>query len=820
MEFLGWHYTEGIRFYLLRYWYSLRAINHYFSLNLLLFTLFAPWKRLVERKTRAGFDLVEWFERMSFNLVSRGIGAVVRLVLFLSGFLILAAVAVGGLLGLLVWVVIPLLSIKIYLMRKGAPREFAERLAVAIKRNPESGVKMAFENEAGKFVLQHVGLTLTEISAGTKLQKIEMGEFVPESYEQLVAWLVEKGAWEEEFFRRKAMTAEDLVRGAAWWDRKRGKESLVEDIPSLGSPGIGLELLYGYTPTLDKFSINLGLPQSFSHHLIGRQNVVSRMERVLTSGNSVVLVGPPGVGKKTVVLEFAQRARRGQLGAKMTYKRVLELDFNFLFSESIDLNQKKARLAGILGEAASAGNVILVMRDLHRVTHPDLEGLDFTDVFESYLEKRELMVIAIAANHEYERFIAPNMRLRKFLETVEVTQPTKEEAMEILLEAAENWERRSRVVITVEALREVLKQSDRYISETPFPEKALEVLDAVVMYEEQEGGDGVVNVDDVNSVLAEKTGVSFTRITEGEKKKLTNLEEIIHERLIDQEVAVRLIAQILRGKAVGVVKTDRPLGSFLFLGPTGVGKTETAKVLAEVYYGSSEQILRFDMAEYAGKEGLERLIGTAAGGEPGGMTTAIKNRPASLLLLDEIEKAPAAVFNLFLTLLDEGMMTDAMGRKINCRHLFVVATSNAGAEYIRKLVSKGVKGEELQRKVVDYVLKKQIFSPEFVNRFDGTVVYEPLGKSELTKIAQLMVDQLAKNLKEKGVGVEFNEEALTRLVELGYDPAFGARPMRRVIEIEAGDMIGKAILAGEIKGGDEIVVLAGEGKEKFGWKKR
>jgi ATP-dependent Clp protease ATP-binding subunit ClpA len=276
-----------------------------------------------------------------------------------------------------------------------------------------------------------------------------------------------------------------------------------------------------------------------------------------------------------------------------------------------------------------------------------------------------------------------------------------------------------------------------------------------------------------------------------------------------------LIGKILRSKATGVAETNRPLGSFLFLGPTGVGKTETAKVLSKVYYGEHSPILRFDMAEYAGEEGLPRLIGSQVTNQPGVLTTAIKNRPASLLLLDEIEKAPPQISNLFLSLLDEGVITDAFGRKINCQHLFVIATSNAGSEYIRQAVTQGTDREDLQNSVVNHVLEQGIFSPEFINRFDGVVVYEPLKPEHLELVARLLLDELAKNMQRKSIYLEFSPAAVTKLAREGYEPAFGARPMRRIIEVNLGDLIGKALLADEIKEGDSLKIEPAEGSKLF-----
>ena len=431
------------------------------------------------------------------------------------------------------------------------------------------------------------------------------------------------------------------------------------------------------------------------------------------------------------------------------------------------------------------------------------------------MEKKHLKIIVSTTSVEYERFISPNMRLRKFFETVDVKPVSKEVALEIMVEAAKNWEYSGKVILTMPTMRKILEESDRYITETPFPEKALELLDSVVTYRTQKGGTNVITIDDANAVLAEKTGISFSTITKEEKERLINIEELIHKRLVNQETAVSLIGKSLRGRSVGAVKEERPLGSFLFLGPTGVGKTETAKVLARVYYGDESSILRFDMADYAGVEGFERLIGSVNRNLPGSLTTGIKNRPASLLLLDEIEKSSTDILNLFLTLLDEGVITDAFDKKINGRHLFVIATTNAGAEYIRELVSKGVTGEALQKETIEYVLKERIFSPEFLNRFDGVVVYEPLSFENLAKVAKLVMEDLAKNLRKKDIILEVREDTAVKLAQEGYDPAFGARPIRRIVDLHIADIIGKAILEDKIKAGDRISIFPSDKKLEF-----
>lgn len=814
MEFLVWHYTEGFSFYLNRWVFYTQWINHYFSLTTLLTTLFAPWKRLIEEDRSPGFNIQKYFEAFMFNIISRGIGAVVRFTLFWAGLIMLLLVYFGGAIGIVVWVVLPIVGLPSFLRWRRRPEEFMQALQLELKETNKDPFAVIFESSAGKFLLEHLGLTPSELKANTTLNIKIFSRKVLKSFDQMVKLLIDNKVWKQDYLRKMGLKDEDFILAAKWWNDQRAVETQIAGDDFFGRPGIGLELLYGYTPTLNLYSIDLSAPQSFSHRLIGRENVVQQMERVLTSGASVNLIGKPGVGKKTVVLEFAHRAAQGKLGSQMSYRRVLELDYNSLLSSSGDLNQKKTQFGQILAEASYAGNIILMIRDIHRLTNSQVEGYDFTDTLDKYMEEKELKIISVATPSDYERYISQNMRLRKYLKEVEVTPPTKEEAMQILVQSAMRWESIKRITITVPVLRKILDESDKYISEVPFPEKALEILDSVVFYREQNGG-GVTTVDDANAVLAEKTGVSFTRLTEAEKKQLGNLEETIHQRLVNQNAAVDLIAKSLRGRSVGIKKESRPVGSFLFLGPTGVGKTETAKVLSRVYYGSEDAILRFDMAEYAGNEGLERLIGSVEKNQPGMLTTAIKNKPASLLLLDEFEKASPEIYNLFLTLLDEGSITDAFGRKVGCRHLFVIATSNAGAEYIRQMVNSGAKGSDLQDKLTNYVLEKGIYTPELLNRFDGVVVYEPLQPQHLEKIAELLLKELSEGLKQKNIYLQATPEAAQKLAVDGYDPAFGARPMRRIIDLVLGDLIGKAMLSGEIVAGDKFNIVPGKDKEQF-----
>ena len=778
MDYLSWHYSIGLKIFIKKWYFALARVNHYFSLPQLLLTLFSPWKRLLEEEKLTGFHPIRELEQLTFNLISRGIGACVRLVLFVAGCLVMSAVLFAGILGFFIWLIIPFVSYP-YFFKNFHPR-------------PASV----------EFLLSHAGLSDLKL-----LKSLP----VFSSLMKLVDHLTQLPGFSPDKLRHLGVTVDDLHLAARWWDQLNEVSDPLSESLTFSRAGIGQELVFGYTPQLDKYVTDYTLSHTaFASHLVGREAIVAQVERSLSVGKSVLIIGQPGVGKRTVALEFARRASGGEFGTDMSYKRVLELDYNFLLSDSFDINAKKARLSALLAEAAYAGNVILVLRDLHRLVNPAAEGLDFTDVFEVYFNR--LPIIAVTTQVDYERFLASLARLRKYFDPITITPPSKDEAVSILLNSAISWEAKTGVVVTTPALRAIITGSDRFITDIPFPEKALELLDNVVTYAQRQKLT-TVSVENVNAVLSEKTGVPLARLTARERDLLKNLETALHTHLVNQETAVSSIAKSLRARALGVRDDRRPVGSFLFLGPTGVGKTQTAKVLTETYYGSANYILRYDMAEYSGSEGLLRLIGSSQTNQPGSMTTAIKNRPASLLLLDEIEKSSSEVYNLFLALLDEGEITDGQNRKIVCRHLFVIATSNAAAEFIREQVNAGLHGESLQSAVLEYVQTQHLFSPEFLNRFDGVVVFEPLTPIHLTQIAQLLLTELQENLLQKNLHLQITPELCERLGTDGYDPSMGARPMRRLIDLTLGDLIASAMLNDSLSEGDTFSITSPSPKQ-------
>lgn len=796
MDFFSWHYSLGLNLYFKFYATLVLAVIDYFSLGLLLPTLFSPYKKIIMPEYKHNMSLGERLNIISFNFVSRFIGAIVRLVLLFVGIISLVLIVLSGFLGLIFWVVLPFFSVPLFIKYLSNPQKFTRDTISKANRYPQDSINILLSNRAGKFMAEKLGISLEILLQGCDKKEIKIEKEIL-NYQDLISFLVENEVWSQSFYTQNKLDKRDLVLSAKWWNDTEEKRTLINTDKINIANGIGRELTFGFTPNLDKYGKDLSLEiKGFSHHLIGRKNIVDRIERTFAAQSSVILKGLPGVGKRTVALEFTKRTNR----------RVVEVDLNFLTGETVDINQKKSNLSQILSEAAYAGNIVMLIRDMHRFTNLSVEGLDFTDIFEEVLQKGSLKLIAISTNEDYERFLETNGRIRKYFDAIDVVEPTRDEAMEIAIEAAKDWQTKAGLTITVPTLRKIVDSSDKFVTDTPFPEKALEILTAVVTYHLQKGQGKVLTIEEAETVMSERTGISFASLTQEKSEMLSNLEEILNQKLIGQTDATTLISKVLRSKSSGVVDTKRPIGSFLFLGPTGVGKTETAKVLAKVYFGSADAITRFDMAEYLGENSFDRFLDA--------LTSSIKKHPASLLLLDEIEKAPHEVFNLLLALLDEGMITDRNGARINCSNLFVIATSNAGAEHIRELVSKG-NTENIHKDVTEFVMRAGNFSPELVNRFDSVVVYQPLKEESLNKISRIMLQAIVENMKLKNINVEISEEAIRKLAKDGYEPEFGARPMRRLIDLEIGDLLGKAILENRLSSSDNIKLVVNQTTNSF-----
>ncbi len=396
--------------------------------------------------------------------------------------------------------------------------------------------------------------------------------------------------------------------------------------------------------------------------------------------------------------------------------------------------------------------------------------------------------------------------LGRVFQKVDILEPDQNDALQVLESKVGAIEYENNVMFTFEALEKAVQLSDRYMHESFLPKKAIGVAREVALeVARSKGQNASVTGEDVAHVVSQKTNIPLTNVKEEEKDKLLNLEKHMHERMVGQEEAVKSVAAALRRARTNLKSDARPIATFLFLGPTGVGKTELAKTIAETYFGSETSMVRADMSEYQDTQSIHRLIGAPGSDQGGLLTEAVRKNPFSIVLLDEFEKASPEILNLFLQVFDDGRLTDAAGRTIDFTNAILIATSNAGSQYIQDAVAKGEQLETIKTTLIEEELKTT-YRPELLNRFDGVIVFKPLSQEEVGQIARLMMNQVAKRLEPKGIFFRAEDDAVAAIAEQGYDPKFGARPLRRVIQERVDDAIANVLLQGEVRRRDTIVL--------------
>lgn len=566
------------------------------------------------------------------------------------------------------------------------------------------------------------------------------------------------------------------------------------------------------TPFLDAFSQDLTyLAQNgYLSPFIDREKEIEEIFRVLEAGKgNLVLVGPPGVGKTAIIEGIARKMIQNEVPKILQDKRLVSLSLGRLIAGASAPGEIEKRMQIIIQEIIRAGNIVLFIKDIHNLIGvKTTEGeLDVSEILAEAVGKKYFPLLATSITGQYERYLEPSS-LGQTLTKIEINEPEKNDAILICQAKLAAIEAKNKVFFSYGAIEKAVDLSQRYLYEKFLPQKAIELLEEVAVYVRQKkGAKSFVLKEDVGEIVAFKTGIPSEKITQEEKEKLLLLEKNIHQRIINQEEAVNLVASAIRRARTELRDPKKPIVNLLFLGPTGVGKTELAKTVAEIYFGSEEKIIRLDMSEFQTKESVGRLIGYA--NEPRGiLTEAVRKAPFSLLLLDEIEKAHPDILNLFLQVMDDGRLTDWQGRTVNFTNLIIIGTSNAGTDFIQKELEKGKSIEEIKEVLIKEKLTPY-FRPEFLNRFDAIVVFKPLGKKELFAIAQLILKKLASQLEKKGVSFEATNEAIEELVEKGYDPVFGARPLKRVIQDQVNNALANYLLTGKLSRGDLVILEAG-----------
>lgn len=613
---------------------------------------------------------------------------------------------------------------------------------------------------------------------------------------------------ESKFLFNKKLKEEDLKNILLWASTVFPKEEAgIQPHLSFAGEGFAEDWVYGWTLETKKYAVDLTAQYINEGEPVVRVNEYNQLIEALHKGSSVVLVGEVGSGKDSIVRYFAYESYMGRLAGSLYHQRVYRLMADALLAGANDQGELEERLNLTMQELSHSGNIIIYIPEFQDLLGSKSFDLDLSGAILPYLQNKKLRIIASVSPGSYKKFVEPNKSLLDALSVVNFPEISKEEMLDILFSKTLEIERKNKVSFSYRAVMAAASYSKNYSKERTEPGSAVVLLEDTANAVHL-SNKGIVEEEDVLSQVKKKVHVEVGEPKQVEKSLLLNLEAEIHKRIVSQKEAVSAISEAIRRLRAGLSSSSKPI-SFLFLGPTGVGKTETAKALADVYYGSTERFLRFDMSEFSGSEGIKRFLGAppGEGDEKGQLTEAVYDNPYSLVLLDEFEKADQNILNLFLQVLDDGRLTDNKGKTVSFVNSIIIATSNAASEFIREEVAKGtVVDKNFKQKLIEFLETNGIFKPELLNRFDDIIVFKPLGQSEVLQIAKLLLTEVTKNLKDKDITVMFEEPVIAKIASEGFDRDFGARPLKRYIQDNIEDLIAQKLLKDEIKRGDKLII--------------
>ena len=646
----------------------------------------------------------------------------------------------------------------------------------------------------------------------------EEGELRIDGNIVLFLFLAEGGEEATAFLNEQDLSLQDVKHVLQWeqfhevWDRAVHSwrpERLIQHVGTIGHGWV-----QGYTEQLDAYCTDLG--KGLSEHLTSKIVIhTQKIEQVLqvlsrSADQNVLLLGRPGVGKQALVSNVAKAIRRHEDAHTLPYTRVLFLHSELLVSSA---EHPDAVLLQALNRAMKAGRFILVVDNLSVLVQ--CRKGDVLAVLAKFLRSPKISLLAVADPQAYHVLRSKDPALGELFETVTVDDATRDETLFVLMEHAFHVWERARLRLSYKTLMAVLNLADRYVGSVGFPGKAVVVLDDAALAAQRRGG-RIITEEDVRTAVSVKAHMDVHEISEDERERLLQLEEGIRTRIIGQDEAIEALVSALKRARLDLTERDRPIGTFLFLGPTGVGKTQTAKELACAYFGDREALIRLDMNEFSTADSVKMLVGAPDVSEElaeGELARRVQDRPFSLILLDEIEKAHPAVINVFLQVLDEGQLTDSTGIRTDFRNTIIIATSNAGALFIRDFLRAhgGEKRTDFKKALIDSIIKEKTFTPEFINRFDEVVLYRPLSLESAKRVSLLMLDEIVGDLKEKrGIAVQLEEGVVGAIVERGYSREFGAREMRRTIVDLVENYIADYMLKNDVKRGDTIRIRKGD----------
>lgn len=717
-------------------------LPYFLSVPTLFRTLFSPWKNLIAKKTTVGFSFNEWLSRLSFNLISRLIGFLMRVFIILSFF---------------ICEIVFILALPIILIIFFITLPF-RILITSLQKSEEEKKNIQRDNFIKSRMLQKENLA-------------------------------QVNAWFEVYYLQNLLKRR-------WWT--------IDNLFSI--PPLARDWASGYTPTLEKYTDELtkGEYQGRIKKIVGREKEIEQIEQILSKSQeaNIILVGESGIGRQSIIDEFSRRIYLGKSNSLLNYKRVIRLNLEAILTEFVDQKQRENFLEELLGEASEAKNIILVVDNFERyISSSDVNHIDLSLPIEKFAKGNSLQFIGITTASLYDKYVFPNSAISQLFTKIDIEEVDKKACLEIILNLVPYFEQRYKLTIPFETVEIIIEKSEFYMTNVPFPEKAIELLETTCSFVAQQHKETLLP-EDVNNVLTQLTH-SPTKLDQKTKKTLVDFEKILSTRIIYQSNAVTQLSAALRRSFLLLGKRKKPLASFLFLGPTGVGKTETAKALADIFFHQQKGLVRFDMSLYQSKNDIPSLIGSVESQNPGLLTEAIRDNPYSVLLLDEIEKAHKDLLNIFLTILDEGYLTDGLGKKVDCKNLMIICTSNAGSDFIFEKVKNNtiISSEE----IINYLVSKAFFSPELLNRFDGVIVFEPLTENALYIIAQRIILKINENYQNlHKIKIVVTDQFLKDLVQRGYSKEFGARNLERTISQEIESKVAKKVLEGTIKPGQTV----------------
>ena len=754
-----------------------------------------------------------------------------KIIGILSGFsLILIDSSYGWLilsLSVLVAIFIHWWNGELHRLAPGLETTIEERMASNIlgklSKNPTSEqiAKIVLESSGGKFIVARFGLGKTTIES---LAQIPQNS--PEQIFQAALQIQQKLETKtvsgsvlalaiicnfpnfENLLAQFYIDFEDLERGVLWHDHIF---SLINQskIP-IKTGGIARDWSFGYTPTLNRFGTNI--TSQVSNNILMSSNLEQHKDLVLKmveqfSGNgkqNIALIGVDGVGKTTVVNSFAAKIANGseKIPSNLKYRQVISLDASSLIAAAPGRGEIENLLNYILNEAYAAKNIIICLDNAQLFFEDGVGSVDVSNLLLPIIQAGALRMILTLDEQRFLQISAKNPALAQAMNRLQVKPANYDETLAVMQDKLLVFEHQNGVFYQFQALKEAFRLSERYIFDLEMPGRAVRLLEMSAGFADNK----IVTASSVGRAVEQTMNVKVaTADINEEKETLLNLENLLHARMVGQEKAVSAVANALRRARTGVRNQNRPIGTFLFLGPTGVGKTELSKSLSEVYFNGENNIVRLDLNEFVNLEDVSRLIADGAR-DSSSLTAQMMKKPFSVVLLDEIEKAHPNVLTALLQVLDEGILRDEKNREVSFRDAIIIATSNAGAERIQELISRGYDSSSAEEVIVNDLIASHEFRPEFLNRFDEIVVFEPLTKKNLLQIIDLMVAGVNKTLAGQKITVSVSPEAKLLLAEMGYDPKLGARPMRRVIQRVVENTIARKMLSGEAQAGANIEI--------------